>query len=64
MKLVCTLKEQLGIIHTALCNYPYYQNSITFLLYAGGDFGEQNFNLLLKLNRRNELDLTTSAPLA
>jgi len=30
MKLVCTLKEQLGIIHTALCNYPYYQNSITY----------------------------------
>ena len=35
-----------------------------FGLYAGGDFGERNFNLPLKPNQRTELDLTTSAPLA
>ena len=37
---------------------------LSFLLYAGGDFGERNFDLPLKPNRRTELDYTTSAPLA
>ena len=37
---------------------------ITILLYAGGDFGEQMFNIPLKPNRRTELEYTTSAPLA
>ena len=39
-------------------------NNLTVLLYAGGDFGERIFNLLLKPNRRTELDYTTLAPLA
>jgi hypothetical protein len=37
---------------------------VTILLYAGGDFEERNFNLPLKLNRRTELELTTSVPIA
>ena len=37
---------------------------LTVLLYAGGGFGERNFNLPLKPNRRTELHLTTTVPLA
>ena len=57
-------KTELSKIVAAQLKRWLIKQRTTFLLYAGGDFGERIFNIALKPNRRTELDYTTSAPLA